>query len=76
MCFFTNISFNNKQTYKKTYDTMFEMMVEYGAENNIEIKPKVCILDFEKAAINSLKSNFENVIQHGCNFHLGQIIYR
>lgn len=34
---------------KKTYDTLFEMIVEYGAENNIEIKPKVCILDFKTA---------------------------
>lgn len=61
---------------KRTYDMMFEMLVEYGAENNIVIKPKVCILDFEKAALSSLRSNFEEIIMHGCNFHLGQIIYR
>ncbi|XP_013196278.2 uncharacterized protein LOC132904299 [Amyelois transitella] len=61
---------------KKTYDMIFELLQEYGVENDLEFHPKICILDFEKAAIQSLKSNFENVILHGCHFHLGQILYR
>lgn len=61
---------------KRSYQLMFELIMEYGTENNLDMTPKVCILDFEKAAILSLRANFENVLLHGCLFHLGQIIYR
>jgi hypothetical protein len=82
-----NVFKENKKTFpllfclcthkdKKTYDMMFELIVEYGVDNEINIHPKVCILDFEKAAILSLRSNFENIILQGCHFHFAQIIYR
>ena len=82
-----NIFLDNKKTFplifclcthkdKRTYDVLFELLLEYGSENNIKICPKVCILDFEKAAILSLRSNFENTILKGCHFHFSQIIYR
>lgn len=61
---------------KRTYDVMFELIAQYGQEHNLIMAPKVCILDFEKASILSLRSNFENITLHGCLFHLGQIIYR
>ncbi|KAL0884147.1 hypothetical protein ABMA27_016160 [Loxostege sticticalis] len=61
---------------KRTYDVMSELIAQYGQEHNLIMAPKVCILDFEKASILSLRSNFENITLHGCLFHLGQIIYR
>lgn len=42
----------------------------------MNIVPKVCILDFENAAISNLRSNYENVVLQGCHIHLGQIIHR
>ncbi|CAG9792503.1 unnamed protein product [Diatraea saccharalis] len=33
-------------------------------------------MDFEKASQTSLKKYFDNIVIKGCNFHLGQIIYR
>lgn len=33
---------------KRTYDAIFEMIMEYEAENNIDIKPKVCICGFSE----------------------------
>lgn len=82
-----NVFMENKKTFpllfclcthkdKKTYDIMFELIVEYGCGNDINMAPKVCILDFEKAAILSLRSNFENIIFQGCHFHFAQIINR
>jgi hypothetical protein len=82
-----NIFADNKKTFplcfclctnkdKRTYDTMFELLIEYGNDHGIDLFPKRCVLDFEKAAILSLRSNFEDIYLQGCHFHLGQIIFR
>lgn len=53
---------------KTSYDVMFELMIEYCTENEIFINPSHVILDFEKAAILSLRLNFESVKAKGCFF--------
>ena len=54
-----------------TYDRMFNKLVELEPELN----PSSIMVDFEKAAINSLEKNFIACVS-GCFFHLSQSIYR
>jgi hypothetical protein len=61
---------------EKIYDEMFELIVEFGAENGISLNPKISMTDFEKASINCIRRTFPDVKAYGCNFHFGQILYR
>jgi hypothetical protein len=40
------------------------------------LNPKYIITDFERGLINSLGNVFKNSLQHGCVFHLRQIVWR
>lgn len=40
------------------------------------LNPTDISVDFEKAAMNAIKDQFENVEIHGCNFHFGQSVWR
>lgn len=61
---------------KASYDVMFDLVIEYCAENEISLSPSFVIMDFEKAAALSIRQNFETVTLKGCFFHLRQILYR
>lgn len=61
---------------KTSYNVIFELLIEYCTENDILINPSHVILDFEKAAILSLRLHFESVKAEGCLFHFRQILYR
>ena len=51
---------------------MFEELVDFAEENDIHLQPSIILTDFEKAAINATHSEFPNVTNKGCFFHLGQ----
>jgi hypothetical protein len=55
---------------------MFELIVEFGAENGISLNPKISMTDFEQASINCMRRTFPEVKACGRNFHFGQILYR
>lgn len=57
------------------YEFFFEIF-KYACENNIHLHPKYIISDFEKASINAIKCFLPDVINKGCYFHFGQIIWR
>lgn len=61
---------------KASYDSFFEMILECCESAGINLCPRYCIMDFEKASRLSIRQYFDNVAIKGCNFHLGQIIYR
>lgn len=42
----------------------------------VNLNAKNVILDFEIASLQGLQEVYPDVIGHGCNFHLGQIIWR
>ncbi|KAG8176080.1 hypothetical protein JTE90_025538 [Oedothorax gibbosus] len=43
---------------------------------NPNLNPETILIDFEKAAMNAFKANFENTSIRGCFFHLSQAIWR
>ncbi|XP_060806094.1 uncharacterized protein LOC132902984 [Amyelois transitella] len=61
---------------KNTYSILFTLLVEYCEKNNLLLSPKYIMMDFEKTAHTCARQVFENTTIKGCNFHLGQIIYR
>ena len=61
---------------EELYRILFQEIIEKADNNGIELTPSVIITDFEQAAINAAKTEFENVRMQGCFFHLGQSIFR
>lgn len=55
---------------------MFDLIISYCPEHDIIINAKNVIMDFELAAMQKVKQNFDNVQINGCFFHLAQIIYK
>ena len=66
-CLYTLLT-NKRET---TYDKLFKKLIEIQPGLN----PSYIMVDFEKAAINTLEENFLAVIS-GCFFHLSQNVYR
>ena len=60
-----------KSKNELTYDRMFNKLLELEPEMN----PSSIMIDFEKAAMNSLEKKFIACVS-GCFFHLSQSIYR
>lgn len=61
---------------KASYDMMLDLLLEFCAEHALQFSPSYIVMDFERAAILSLRQHFETVTLRGCFFHLRQIIYR
>jgi len=57
---------------EELYRHMFEELVDFAEENDIHLQPLIILTDFEKAAINAMRSEFPNVTNKRCFFHLGQ----
>jgi hypothetical protein len=57
---------------KELYQSLFQDLIGFAEENNIQLKPSKIITDFEKEAIDALYEVFPGVINKGCFFHLGQ----
>ena len=58
------------------YKYLFQSLIYFSEENDIQLIPPFIITDFEKAAINASCSEFPNVINKGCFFHLAQSGWR
>ena len=57
---------------QETYDIMLRELLALKPN----LKPRVILTDFEKAAINSFRDHFSDVVQRGCFFHFSQCIWR
>ncbi|XP_016658289.2 uncharacterized protein LOC107883198 [Acyrthosiphon pisum] len=59
----------------KKEDTYIQMFKALKSLNQ-NLNPKSIMMDFEKAAMNAVKSEFPNTSINGCFFHLSQCIWR
>lgn len=60
---------------EECYEQFFESLVDYDADFNIDLAPLFVITDFERSAINALRSTFPGTRHKGCFFHLGQNLW-
>lgn len=56
---------------QETYDKIFKILLQ-----NAAINPTDFMVDFEMAAINSVRENFPLADVRGCHFHFGQNVWR
>jgi hypothetical protein len=61
---------------EECYRTLFQELVEFGDENGVILRPQFILTDFEQAAINAARREFQGVQNKGCLFHLAQSVYR
>ncbi|CAG8487205.1 10971_t:CDS:2, partial [Gigaspora margarita] len=61
---------------EELYRRMFQELLDFAEENGINLFPQMVLTDFESAAINAIKSEFEDAQYKGCHFHLAQSVYR
>ena len=57
---------------EEQYRWLFEYLIEFAEENNVQLKPSSIITNFELAAINISHCKFPNANNKGCFFHLSQ----
>ena len=55
---------------------LFQNLIEYSNEYEIDLQPQFVLTDFEMAAINAIRTEFPGIQNKGCHFHLSQNIYR
>jgi hypothetical protein len=60
---------------EEVYRALFQKLIDFGDECNIDLQPQFIITDFEMAAINAIRAEFQGVQNKGCRFHLSQNIY-
>ncbi|EEQ81136.1 hypothetical protein NCER_102644 [Vairimorpha ceranae BRL01] len=65
----------NKYFYNKLFEWLSKEIKEEEIKEEV-IKEKNIILDFERASMNALKKFFTSSKFYGCNFHLGQIVWK
>lgn len=66
------MSSKRESLYRKLFDTL----IEYCTENEIDLAPRYILTDFEMSVINAIRIKFPDSSHRGCMFHLGQIVYR
>lgn len=54
------------------YKWLFEDLVDFAEENNVQLKPSRILTDFEQAAINASHNAFPDANNKGCFFHLAK----
>ena len=58
------------------YKTLFQDLIDFNDENNINLQPQFVLTDFKLTAINTICTEFQRIQNKGCHFHLSQNIYR
>lgn len=61
---------------EECYQTLFQDLIDFGNEHDIDLQPQFVLTDFEIAAIKAIRAEFSGVQNKGCHFHLSQNIYR
>ncbi|CAH1769656.1 3581_t:CDS:2, partial [Entrophospora sp. SA101] len=61
---------------EECYRNSFQGLVDFDDENDVLLRPQFILTDFEQAAINAVRREFQGVQNKGCLFHLAQSIYR
>ena len=61
---------------EECYKRLFEDLIDFSEEQNIDLQPQFILTDFEQAAINAIQAEFQDIQNKGCHFHLAQNVYR
>jgi MULE transposase domain/FLYWCH zinc finger domain len=61
---------------EECYRMLFQDLIDFSDECNIDLQPQFVLTDFEIAAIKAIRAEFHGVQNKGCHFHLSQNIYR
>ncbi|KAF0761068.1 Uncharacterized protein FWK35_00007573 [Aphis craccivora] len=61
---------------EQCYNQMYQDIIDFSEDNNINLAPEYIISDFEIAAINASKHEFSLSKSKGCLFHLCQSAWR
>lgn len=61
---------------EQCYRRLFQDIINFSEEENIDLQPQFILTDFEQAAINAAREEFPGVRNKGCHFHLAQNVYR
>ena len=61
---------------EECYKALFQNLINFGDENNLDLQPQFVLTDFKIAAINAVRIEFPGVRNKGCHFHLSQSVYR
>src|SRR4051812_2350743 len=61
---------------EECYRKLFQDLIEFSEEQDIDLQPQFVLTDFEIVAINAIQAEFQDVQSKGCHFHLAQNIYR
>src|SRR5436190_21660497 len=60
---------------KACYRALFQNLINFGDEHDIDLIPQFVLTDFEAAAINAVRIEFQEAQNKGCHFHLSQSVY-
>ena len=55
---------------EECYKTLFQNLIDFGDEENIDLQPQFVLTDFKIAAINAICAEFPGVQNKSCHFHL------
>jgi hypothetical protein len=61
---------------KRDYDIVMEALHKKAKDQKVKLNPKYIMTDFELAAINSFRDNFEGIESKGCMFHFCQSLMK
>ena len=61
---------------EECYKALFQDLIDFCDEHNVNLQPQFVLTDFEIAAIKAIHAEFPVVRNKGCHFHLSQNIYR
>ncbi|CAB4441926.1 unnamed protein product [Rhizophagus irregularis] len=53
-----------------TYRALFQELIDFGYEHDVDLQPQFIITNFEIAAINAIRAEFQGVQNKGCHFSL------
>ncbi|KAF0464707.1 hypothetical protein F8M41_026445 [Gigaspora margarita] len=59
----------------ESYRRLFQGLIDFAEEHNIDLSPQIVLTDFEVAIINAVQSEFDNVRNKGYHFHFIQSVY-
>jgi len=55
---------------EKCYKRLFEDLINYSKEQNINLQLQFILADFKQTAINAIQIEFQNIQNKGYHFHL------
>ncbi|KHJ40130.1 hypothetical protein D918_09827 [Trichuris suis] len=61
---------------EQTYRYVYQRIIDYAEERNWSINPSLCMMDFELANMNAIRSLLLNAENKDCLFHFSQSLWR